>query len=97
VANCDGVFFSGSLSLCEIVIVLVVTDMANKLLYLFCVAVLPSSTLVNNRSTCQSSSFFFRPLLRSVRQSSASITISVQPQPSSVIISCNSLLQATGA
>ena len=29
-ASCDGVFLSGSLPLCEIVIVLVVTDMANK-------------------------------------------------------------------
>ena len=29
-ASCDGVFLSGSLSLCEIVIVLVVTDKANK-------------------------------------------------------------------
>jgi len=32
VASCDGVFLSGGLPLCEIVIVLVVTDMANKLL-----------------------------------------------------------------
>jgi len=31
VASCDGVFLSGSLPLCEIVIVLVVIDMANKL------------------------------------------------------------------
>ena len=29
-ASCDGVFLSGSLPLCEIVIVLVVTDVANK-------------------------------------------------------------------
>jgi len=29
-SSCDGVFFSGSLLLCEIVIVLVVTDIANK-------------------------------------------------------------------
>jgi len=34
VASCDGVFLSGSLPLCEIIIVLVVTDMANKLLSL---------------------------------------------------------------
>jgi len=34
VASCDGVFLSGSLPLCEIVIILVVTDMANKLLFL---------------------------------------------------------------